>query len=135
MPAKVFFDTNILIYAITADDSRSAVAEKLLAAGGTISAHVLNELVAVARRKLGRPWEEIEDALGAICTLCPNPVPITIETHQAAVHIARQYGYQIYDALVIAAALEAGCDTLYSEDLHDGQKLDGRLTIRNPFKA
>ncbi|WP_252263399.1 hypothetical protein [Paracidobacterium acidisoli] len=41
-------------------------------------------------------------------------------------------GYQIYDALVIAAALEAGCTTLYSEDMQDGQKIDG-LTIRNPF--
>jgi predicted nucleic acid-binding protein len=39
----------------------------------------------------------------------------------------------IYDALVVAAALEAGCATLYSEDLHDGQTIDGQLTIRNPF--
>jgi predicted nucleic acid-binding protein len=135
MPAKIFFDTNILIYAITSSGRRSDVAEKLLAAGGVVSSHVLNELVAVARRKLGRSWEEIAEALAAIRILCPLPVPITIETHEAAVRVAQQYGYQIYDALVIAAALEAGCDTLYSEDLQDGQKLDGRLTIDNPFKA
>lgn len=135
MPAKAFFDTNVLIYAITAGDPRSDMAEKLLATGGVVSAHVLNELVAVARRKLGRTWEEIGEALSALRTLCPSPVAITIETHEAAVDIAQQHGYQIYDALVIAAALKSGCDTLYSEDLHDGQKLDGRLTIRNPFKA
>lgn len=135
MPAKVFFDTNVLIYAITEGDPRSDVAEKLLAAGGLVSAHVLNELVAVARRKLGRSWDEIEEALAAFRILCPSPVPITIATHEAAVRIARQYGYQIYDALVMAAALEAGCDTLYSEDLQDGQQIDGQLTIRNPFKA
>jgi predicted nucleic acid-binding protein len=41
--------------------------------------------------------------------------------------------YNYYDTLVIAAALEAGCATLYSEDLHDGQTIDGQLTIRNPF--
>ncbi len=74
--------------------------------------------------------------MNAIRVLCPAPVPITIETHEAALRVAQKYGYQIYDALVIAAALEAGCDTLYSEDLQDGQVvLDGQLTIRNPFKA
>jgi predicted nucleic acid-binding protein len=51
-----------------------------------------------------------------------------------ALKIAEDRGYGIYDALVIAAALEAGCTTLYSEDLQDGQVLDGKLTIRNPFK-
>lgn len=135
MPAKVFFDTNVLVYAITAGDPRNDIAEKLLAAGGVVSAHVLNELVAVARRKLGRSWDEIEETLSAIRVLCPSPSPITIETHETAVRVARQYGYQIYDALVIAAAIEAGCDTLYSEDLQDGQEIDGQVTIRNPFKA
>jgi predicted nucleic acid-binding protein len=135
MPARPFFDTNILVYAITAGDRRSDIAEDLLAAGGVVSAHVVNELVAVARRKLDRSWSEIAEALAAIRILCPSPVPITIETHEAAVRVAQQHGYQIYDALVIAAALEAGCDTLFSEDLQDGQILDGQLTIRNPFEA
>ncbi len=53
MPAKAFFDTNVLIYAITQGDPRSEIAEKLLAVGGVVSTHVLNEFVAVARRKLG----------------------------------------------------------------------------------
>jgi predicted nucleic acid-binding protein len=48
--------------------------------------------------------------------------------------IAEKYGYGIYDALVAAAALEAGCETLYSEDLQDGQVINRRLTIRNPFR-
>lgn len=135
MPARSFFDTNVLIYAVSHGDSRSDVAESLLAGGGVLSAHILNEFVAVARRKLGRSWDEIQDALAAFRTLCPSPVPITIETHETAVHIAQQHGYQIYDALVIAAALEAGCDTLFSEDLQDGQTLGGQLTIRNPFKT
>jgi predicted nucleic acid-binding protein len=65
--------------------------------------------------------------------LCPSPVPLTIETHEAGLRIAAQYRFHIYDALVAAAALEAECTTLYSEDLKDGQIIDGRLTIRNPF--
>ena len=78
-------------------------------------------------------WSEITEALSAIRLLCPSPLPITVETHEAALQIAEKYGYGIYDALVIAAAIEAGCATLYSEDLHDGQTINGQVTIRNPF--
>ena len=79
------------------------------------------------------PWPEVADALDAIRILCPSPVPITAETHDAALRLAGQYGFHIYDALIVAAALEADCVTLYSEDLQSGQVIDGRLTIRNPF--
>ena len=98
-----------------------------------MSVQVLNELASVARRKLGMTWDEIGEALAAIRVLCPSPVPLTIETHEAGLRIAAQYRFHIYDALVAAAALEAECTTLYSEDLQDGQIIDGRLTIRNPF--
>jgi predicted nucleic acid-binding protein len=59
-------------------------------------------------------------------------VPLTVETHERAVHIAERYGYSIFDSLIIAAALHAGASTLYTEDMRDGQAIDG-LTIRNPF--
>ena len=133
MSDRRFFDTNVLVYVVGQEDQRTQVAETLLATGGVVSVQVLNELASVARRKLGMTWEEIGDALTAVRTLCPSPVPLTIETHDAALRIARQYGYHIYDALVAAAALEAECTTLYSEDFQDGQVIDGRLTIRNPF--
>ena len=61
-------------------------------------------------------------------------MPLTLDTHDSAVHIAQRYGYRIYDALVAASAIEANCDTLYSENLQDGQVIEDRLTIRNPFK-
>jgi predicted nucleic acid-binding protein len=135
MPASAFLDTNVLIYSVAENDPRSDAAEALLAGGGVISAHVLNEFVAVARRKLGMSWADVTEALDAIRILCPSPVPITIETHGAALRIAQQYGYHIYDALVAAAALEAKCDTLYTEDMQDGQVIDDRLTIKNPFAS
>jgi predicted nucleic acid-binding protein len=135
MNDKAFFDTNVLIYVVGQKDERTQPAEALIASGGVVSVQILNELVSVARRKLGMTWEEIGEALAAIRALCPSPVPLTIETHEAALRIAAQYGYHIYDALVAAAALEADCTTLYSEDLQDGQVIDGRLTIRNPFTA
>jgi predicted nucleic acid-binding protein len=94
---------------------------------------VLNEFVSVARRKISMSWNDVTEALHAFRVLCPSPLPITAETHDAAVKIAARRGYNIYDALLIASPLEAGCATLYSEDLQDGQTIDGILTIRNPF--
>ncbi|HYM60837.1 MAG TPA: PIN domain-containing protein, partial [Thermoanaerobaculia bacterium] len=129
-----FFDTNVLLYAIGRDDERAEPAEALLAGGGIVSVQILNEFAAVAHRKLGMSWEEVAEALAAIRVLCPSPVPITVEIHEAALKISMRYGYNIYDALVVAAALSAGCGTLYSEDFQAGQVIGGRLRIRNPFK-
>jgi predicted nucleic acid-binding protein len=134
MKGKVFFDTTILVYALSEGDERTATAERLLAAGGNLSVQVLNEFAAVARKKLKMSWPEIAEALDAVRVLCEPPMPLTIEIHDAALRIAERYGYHIYDALILAAALDAECDVLYSEDMQDGQKVDS-LTIRNPFIA
>jgi len=134
MSAEDFFDTTILVYAFVQDDLRSSTAERLLNNGGRISVHVLNEFVSVARRKLKMPWEEVLDALAYIQALCPEPVAITTRTHTAALRIAQRYGFHIYDSLVVAAAIDAGCSTLYSEDMQDGQIM-GPITIRNPFAS
>jgi predicted nucleic acid-binding protein len=123
----------VLIYAFAKDDPRAKIAEGLLARGGTIGVQNLNEFVNVAVRKLAMPWKEVVQALGVIRVLCPSPVPLTLRTHDAALRISGRYGYHIYDSLVIAAALEAGCGTLYSEDMKDGQVIED-LTLRNPFK-
>ena len=135
MSDKVFFDTNILLYTIGQHDARTPTAEALLANGGLISVQVLNELAAVAHRKLRMSWPDVTDALDAIRILCPSPIPITAEMHDAALRLAGQHGFHIYDALIVAAALEAHCVTLYSEDLQFGQVIEGRLTIHNPFNA
>jgi predicted nucleic acid-binding protein len=132
MSDKAFFDTNVILYAFRQSDRRSQVAKTLLSSGGVLSVQVLNEFVAVARRKLHKSWEEVRRALDIVCVLCPEPVPLTIDTHERALRVAERYGYSIFDALVIAAALEAGATTLYSEDMQDRQTIDG-LTIRNPF--
>jgi predicted nucleic acid-binding protein len=132
MKDKPFFDTNVVLYAFRQDDTRGQMAETLLAAGGALSVQVLNEFVAVARRKLDKSWEEVRHALGILRVFCPEPVSLTVETHERAVQIAERYGYSIFDSLIIAAALHVGASTLYSEDMRDGQAIEG-LTIRNPF--
>jgi predicted nucleic acid-binding protein len=134
MRGKPFFDTNIVAYAFRAEDEdpRCEVARILLATGGIISVQVLNELVAVLRRKLHFSGEQVEEAVGAVRTLCPTVVSLTAEVHEAALKIAARYGYQIFDSLIIAAAQDAKCKTLYSEDMHHGQVIES-LTICNPF--
>jgi predicted nucleic acid-binding protein len=132
MNVKPFLDTNILIYAFASNDPRSEKAEALLAAGGIISIQVLNEFVNVSRRKLRREWPEIEEALSLLRTILDPPIPITIEVHETAVGLARDYEFSFYDSLIIAAANRAGCRILYSEDMQNGQIIEG-VTFRNPF--
>src|ERR1700722_18568499 len=121
MSAKAFFDSNVLIYAMVSGDSRRERAQQLVEQGGVISVQVLNEFVAVARRKMRAPWDDVIEALNAVRILFPSPVAITVDTHETALKIARQYGFGIYDALIASSALEANCTTLYTEDLQDGQ--------------
>ena len=129
---KPFLDTNVLVYAIGGEPGRTPRAEALLREGGVISVQVLNELAAVAHRKLKMPWPEVAEVLAAIRMLCPRPTPLTLETHEQALDLASRYGFHIDDALIVAAALQADCRRLYSEDLQDGQVIGG-LLIRNPF--
>lgn len=117
MPAEIFFDTTVLIYAMKGSDPRASIAEALLRDGGIVSIQVLNEFIAVSRRKLRMTWEEVEQALTYIRALCGKPVPTTVGIHEAALRIARRYGYHIYDSLMIAAAHDEGCTILYSEDM------------------
>jgi predicted nucleic acid-binding protein len=132
--AKPLLDTNVLLYAVAQGDPRAEIAESLLAAGGVVSVQALNEFASVARRKLKLDWNEVEQALASICALCPDPVPITVETHEQAIVLARKLGLNVYDALMAAAALQAGCAVMYSEDMQDGLKINKQLTVRNPFK-
>ena len=133
MPDSRFFDTNILIYAFAADDPRSARAEALLADGGVIGVQVLNEFTNVARRKLRWQWGQIEAAIVVIEELLGPARPLTTAIHARAVVLARDHTLSFYDALIVAAAVDAGCAVLCSEDMQHCQKF-GNLSIENPFR-
>lgn len=130
--AKPFFDTNILLYLLSGDSDKADRAEAVLAQGGIISVQVLNEFASVASRKLGMSYPEIRDALKIIQRVC-GVESMSLQTHELGLQIAERYGFSVYDALIIAAALIAECGTLYSEDLQSGQVIDERLVIQNPF--
>ena len=132
--AERFFDTTVLLDLLSADATKADRVEEALAAGAVISVQVLNEFAAVALRKLGMTVAEVRDALDPIMAVC-KVLPITVETHKRGLQIAERYRFSLYDALIIAAALDAGCSTLYTEDLQDGQVIDDALTIRNPFRG
>jgi predicted nucleic acid-binding protein len=132
MPAG-FLDSNVLIYAFTTDD-RAATAQALLQTRPAISVQGLNEFANVARRKLGMDWKEIREAISALRALCPTILAIDLATHDSALRIAGRYGYSMFDALVVASALQASSETLWSEDMQDGMVIDGGLRIANPFR-
>ena len=128
-----FFDTNVVLYLLSADAAKADRTEELLARGGTISVQVLNELVAVAHRKLRMPWQAVTDVTAVLRSVCAV-VPLTLETHDRGVAIAGETGLSFGDSMIVASALGAGSSLLYSEDMQDGRVIDGRLTIRNPFR-
>ena len=129
---REFLDSNILVYAFTSDP-RGQKAQELLARGCAAGVQGLNEFVNVARRKLGMTWVEVRDALAAIRTLCRTILPIDLDAHIDALRIAERYGLSVFDALMVATALRADCRILWSEDMHHGLMVDGRLHIANPF--
>jgi predicted nucleic acid-binding protein len=129
---RVFFDTNILIYTVARDERRSEAARSLLLEGGNLSVQVLNEFVNVSRRKLRKPWHEIEQALESLRLTCEPVHSLTDKTHRLALELAQRHHFNIYDATILASAIEAGCNTLYSEDMQHGQQIE-TVTIRNPF--
>ena len=129
--SDTFFDTNILVYLSDTDLTKAQRSAEVVAAGGVVSVQVLNEFVLVARRKMHKPWPDVRAML---TTIRPDlhVVPVTEQVHQHGLQYGERYGFRIFDSMLIAAAQLAGCTTLYSEDMQDGQVIDG-LTIRNPY--
>ena len=126
-----FLDTNLLVYA-QGTHAKSEMARQIILAGGVISVQVLNEFTSVLRRKFSMSWDEITEALEDVKIALDNVRSIGLETHSAAVELARERGFSFYDALIIAAALKAGCDQLLTEDMQAGRQVEG-LAIVNPF--
>jgi len=128
-----FYDSNILLYLASNNLDRLTRVRELVRKGGTISVQVLNEMAAVSRRKFKMPWEETA-ALIAEAETVLHVRPLTLQVHKDGLRLAERYGFAIYDSFIIAAALAADCDTLWSEDMQHGMVVDGRLTIMNPFQ-
>lgn len=129
---RLFLDSNVVLYLLSEDAAKADSAEALLRRSPVISVQVLNEVTSVCRRKLSMSWEEIGQFLELVRSFC-KVVPLTVEIHDRARHIAQRHQLSFYDACIVSAAVTAGCQTLYSEDMSHGQILEDSLTLRNPF--
>ena len=129
--SEAFLDTNIIIYFVSEESSRALRSAELLRAGGLVSVQVLNEFTSVVRRKFSFQWSAVRLAIASVRDTC-RVVPVTIETHERGLALAERHRLNLYDGMLVAAALLAGCTTLYTEDMRDGLTIDG-LTIRNPY--
>ena len=139
MSGRYFIDTNIFIYSFHEDDhhkreiARKLIADALENSTGVISYQVVQEFLGAATRKFKKPLSfkdsqrYLSIVLEPLCDVYSSP-----ELFHQALEIMDRWQYSFYDSLIIASAIQAGCGTLYSEDMHQGQEIMN-LTIKNPF--
>ena len=134
MSGRAFLDTNLFVYLHSSTDTLKK--EQVTSAIGQyeryVSTQVLNEFSNVCIRKLGMPIPDVKKAVLEICETC-HVIVVDDETVLAALDKHETLGYSFYDCLMLASALESGCVHLLSEDMADGQIVDGSLTIKNIF--
>src|SRR5260370_12615151 len=105
-------------------DGQDDRARKLFASGGKLSVQVLNEFMAVSRRKQRRVWREIDEAVADVLTTADPPLAITLDLHISERALAEDHLLTFYDALILASAIDAGSDTPYSEDMQHRRTID-----------
>ena len=132
MPA--FADTNVVVYAFAKDDAKIAIAEGILDKQPTISVQVISEFLNVCRIKLAMDVPTRHKLARELIAGC-NVVVLDSRVVAKAMEVEAQAQISYWDALIVAAALLSGCDTLYTEDMEHRRTFDGQLTVVNPFVA
>ena len=134
MPAKVFIDTNVLVYLYSEDEPEKAQAALRCAQtpDSWISTQVLNEISNVLRRKQKQSYPVILEVISELRANF-NVSTVTAQTIEQALLLGDRYGYSYFDSLMLASALEQGCSVLYSEDMQHEQQIENSLQIVNPF--
>ena len=136
MTALVFVDTNVLVYARDATNSRKQhlAAESLQPLwrerNGRTSIQVMGECYVTLTRKLRLQADLAWDYVSVLRAW--NPLPVNHEVMTRAREVERRYQTSWWDATIVAAAQEQNCNILLSEDFQDGMKFD-QLVVRNPF--
>ena len=135
MPASesVFIDTNVVLYALGTEEPKRTIAQGALNSFSVISVQVLSEASHILHRKQGIPKTDVVLQLGTIEALVDRIVPLNKATVQLSWRLWQRYHFSWFDSLIVAAALDSDCTTLYTEDLQHGQIIGERLTIINPF--
>lgn len=129
---NAFVDSNIILYLLDADQQKRTIAENLLLESPLISAQVLTEVANVCKRRFQYSKDQVLNLwtdLLSDCTL----VQTDVSTFTVAIALSKKYDFQVYDSLIVSAALNSGCGILYSEDMQHKMVVENSLTIVNPF--
>lgn len=133
MSDKAAIDTNIIIYLYDEQaEKKSNIAARLLTEEPLIPSQVISECLNTLRRLLPMNKEDLLMHLSELFEEC-DIIPTQASTLRQASLLSAKYQFQLFDALVVAAALEAGCSVLYSEDMQHGLLVNNSLRIINPF--
>ncbi|MCL2421043.1 MAG: PIN domain-containing protein [Defluviitaleaceae bacterium] len=135
MSGKVFLDTNVFVYTQSKSDTiKRNIASIILETHDCFtSTQVFSEISNVMIKKLKLSISEVKQIITAINDRCEISI-IDFNVIQKALDLKEIYGYSYYDSLILAAAVLSDCDYIFSEDLHDGQIIDGKAEIVNIFK-
>ncbi len=131
---KIFLDTNVLIYAysVTETKKKTIVLSLLEDEPVCLSTQVINEFIWVMNKKFNVEIDSLRQIVKNLFELYPVTL-INDGTITKALDISSQLKFPYWDGLIVASAIEAGCDILYTEDLQHGQVIENGLTVRNPF--
>ncbi|MCL2195014.1 MAG: PIN domain-containing protein [Oscillospiraceae bacterium] len=134
MNDRIFLDSNVLLYAFSTNEAEKRTTSLEIMHNKTCftSLQALNEFCNVCVKKWSLERIKIEAALDYIIEQCEIGfiLPMTLRT---ALALHERYKFSFFDCIMLASALESGCNIFYTEDLAHGQVVDGRLTIINPF--
>jgi predicted nucleic acid-binding protein len=130
---KIALDTNIIVYNHDKlNEYKQDMARTLISRSPSISVQVISEYLNVMKRIMRIPKLELTDFCIQWMAKC-SIHPVNVSTLKIAKHIIQCYDLQIFDSIIVASAIEANCEILYSEDMHHGLEVDGRLKVVNPF--
>ena len=130
-----FIDTNVVLYALGTEEPKRSIAQYVLNRHPILSVQVLSEAGNVLHRKYEVPKAEVVVELETIIALVDRVAPLDGATLRRAWDLWRRHALAWFDSLILASALTANCQVLYSEDFQHGQKIEDQLTILNPFVA
>ncbi|MDR3000366.1 MAG: PIN domain-containing protein [Fibromonadaceae bacterium] len=130
---KIALDSNVLIYSHSLDyEDKRLIARSFFKEKPVISSQVTAEYLNVMRRNFKIEKQELMRLCSSWLEKC-SVQPVVLSTIKSAQYLVKRYDFQIFDGIIVAAALEAGCSIIYSEDMQHGQIIESTLKIINPF--
>jgi predicted nucleic acid-binding protein len=130
--SDIALDTNILVYGHSGDGHKKQIGRSLLKESPVISSQVISEYLNVMQRVFKKEKNVLIQTTVLLLRKCTIK-PVILSTVERAADLIGRYDFQLFDGIVVASALESGCNILYSADMQHGLVVDGALRIVNPY--